>query len=189
MATSATDIISLDMAKEELGLTAYPGDEYDARITRYINQAVNRVDSISYLPLINKSITKQIDIPDIRDPIYLREYAIRTSASVTVKYWPDDTLLDGSPVDNPTGTLASADLYLDSTGEPVYLIRPKQRWPILEFKEGILSYMVGVDTDKIPPDVIGSIILLIRRLYDGLNTDTPDAAWRRMLAPYRTVSV
>ena len=193
MAVHAIDIVNLSEMKQQLDLGAIPGDTtFDATVTNNIIGAVETIDPMIRIPLLDKTISKTIPLPSPAEPIYIQEYQINQRSAtpdtpVLVTYWQPDEIHEQRPTHPPTGVAAYA--WADVQPRQTTLWPAAAGWPQSDYPYYRIDYDIGTPASQVPDAIRQAIILLARRLYHRYETMGRNSTWYQLLGPYRNKTV
>ena len=176
MAASATDVVSVAEAKEELRLQ---DNSRDSLVESHIASAVSFISELLEAPLVDRIEDFQADIPAPNDPIRVRVYKPRMITSL--KYWgPADSMRVAAPQ-----TLTGYGVLLKASKDTAsrYLIYPPEAgWPdTLQGSHFAIRIKRGMDaTDGIKQ----AVLIGVSNLFDGFPLSESDSIIY-LIAPYR----
>lgn len=187
-----TDILSVASAKLDLRIEA---DEtgHDTLLAEQIAVAVDWVGKTIDAPLLPTAETLLVEVPAGGDtPMRVR--ATHLQSVGLLRYWTDRAGFAGAP--DGSLDLASAQRIRPNGSPFVYFEPPGGRWPDMAARRipwsrhgrpvglALLDVHRGLDvSDAVNPALRQAVMLLVRKLYDGIEPmSTP--ALDRLLAPY-----
>ena len=171
MPANATDTLSLARCKLALRLTG--STEHDALLTGYIDAAARFVDDYTGLGVVNTTMRARLTVRDPAGQVFMRSNAI--------------TVADPEAVENADGALATAVAITVMTPAlgGIWLHAPAGGWPVTAPGSWIdITYNREALASQVPAPVIAAMELIVRDLYDGRETISPNWAVRRLLEPH-----
>lgn len=183
MANSATDIISLADAKDQLRID---GDDQDELVLAAIDGAVSWVSSYLRMPLVDR--TQTFDLPESLvtgdRPATVKSPFVRSVSSIA--YWlPTQELREDAG-----GSVDAATLGRIEPNRSIFyrsdIYPPAAGWPdMLRGSKVIITATVGRDIADHETGITHAVILAIRQHYEQPEWSQQSAAMLALLAQYR----
>ena len=177
MAATATDVLSLADAKQELKVI--DTNQFDAKITNQIAAAVSFVERQLGRPLIDAETIVDCWRPGDTDPLCVRMHDV--DRVVDVEYWSTDSSLREDPDDGVT----VADLgRIDTRPDQTIIYPPAGGWPeILSGSWLRVSMVRAFDTER-HPSVRQAVVVALRMFYAGDGMIGTKAAVYALIDPW-----
>lgn len=182
MASSVTDIISVDDMKTELRLPLDVKD-HDEMIKSQMSAAASFLSRYISVPLIDVTETVHGIPPlDSSKPIAIMAVALKEIESV--RYWSPG----GALRLEPDQTIAKADLGRTEKRPDGWNMvwPPADGWPE-RLKNSMYEFRVtrGVDIDDSTKALAQALVILVRQYYDGYHEFSPTNTVMALIAPWR----
>ena len=185
MAGSALDILSLTDAKLQLRIDA---DDHDSLVTSAINSAVNYVQHLTGVPLVDADEIFDIYQSSKDQPMSLPTIDVKSIGSI--KYWTPTQQLREEPSGSIDGdaisTLGRKNEIRMAFGSRTEIWPPEDGWPdSLSGTKFRVTAKIGFDIDAQSESLRQAVILMTRHFFEAPERIESDFAVVSLLQPWQ----